>query len=88
MTVQNRSELGKRRRACERILSKSIFHSGYELASRHLEVDIIQENSDCIVFCEVKTRSSTLLGTPEEFVTRQKNNISFERRITISFSKI
>lgn len=38
----------------------------------HLEVDIIAENSACIVFCEVKTRSSTLLGRPEEFVTRQK----------------
>jgi len=40
--------------------------------SNHLEVDIIAQNKDFIVFCEVKTRSSTKMGTPESFVTPQK----------------
>lgn len=38
----------------------------------HLEVDIIATTGDIIVFCEVKTRSSNVLGNPEEFVTLQK----------------
>ncbi|MBP5709504.1 MAG: YraN family protein [Bacteroidales bacterium] len=38
----------------------------------HLEVDVIAENEDTIVFCEVKTRSSNCFGEPESFVTLQK----------------
>ncbi|MBO4232304.1 MAG: YraN family protein [Bacteroidales bacterium] len=38
----------------------------------HLEVDIIAENADTVVFCEVKTRSSNTFGEPETFVTMQK----------------
>ncbi|HQA87104.1 MAG TPA: YraN family protein, partial [Bacteroidales bacterium] len=74
MIVQNRSELGKKgEELAKEFYQKnqfSIRDTNWRLG--HLEVDIIAENSDCIVFCEVKTRSSTLLGTPEEFVTRQK----------------
>ncbi|MBL7712324.1 MAG: YraN family protein [Chitinophagaceae bacterium] len=36
------------------------------------EIDIIAESGDCIVFIEVKTRSSSLFGYPEEAVTAQK----------------
>lgn len=38
----------------------------------HLEIDIIAENVNYIIFCEVKTRSSSYMGNPEEFVTKQK----------------
>lgn len=38
----------------------------------HLEVDIIAEKEDILIFCEVKTRTSVRLGMPEEFVTKQK----------------
>ena len=38
----------------------------------HLEVDIIAENGQELVFVEVKTRSSDDYGTPEEFVNEKK----------------
>lgn len=38
----------------------------------HLEVDIIAQNQNTIVFCEVKTRSSVKMGDPEQSVTLQK----------------
>ena len=40
--------------------------------SNHLEVDIIAQNEHFIIFCEVKTRASSKMGTPESFVTPQK----------------
>ena len=40
--------------------------------SSHLEVDIIAQNEHFIIFCEVKTRASCKMGTPESFVTPQK----------------
>lgn len=44
----------------------------------HLEVDIIAENDDYVVFVEVKTRKTSSLGAPEVFVdrTKQKHLIS------------
>ena len=38
----------------------------------HLEVDLIAINEEYLVFCEVKTRSCTVFGEPEAFVTPQK----------------
>ena len=38
----------------------------------HLEIDVIVQNENTIVFCEVKTRTSTIMGEPENFVTIQK----------------
>ena len=45
--------------------------------SSHLEIDIIAENETHIVFCEVKTRSSSTFISPQEAVTlsKQKNII-------------
>jgi putative endonuclease len=51
-------------------LNYSILETNWR--SNHLEVDIIAENEYCIVFCEVKARSSIRMGTPESFVTFQK----------------
>ena len=36
------------------------------------EVDIIAKDDEILVFVEVKTRSSTYFGQPEEFVTPKK----------------
>lgn len=40
--------------------------------SRQGEIDLIAEGDGCLVFCEVKTRSSTAFGLPFEAVTRTK----------------
>ncbi|MDR1758751.1 MAG: YraN family protein [Bacteroidales bacterium] len=50
---------------------------GYRLVATnwrygHLEVDIIVENDQTIVFCEVKTRSSSMAGSPANFVDNAK----------------
>ena len=54
-----------------------LVEQGYHILSRnwqfrHLEVDIIAENEEFIVFCEVKTRKDNRYGEPETFVTRDK----------------
>lgn len=38
----------------------------------HGEVDIVARDGDCLVVCEIKTRSGTALGDPVEAVTREK----------------
>jgi putative endonuclease len=39
---------------------------------RHGEVDLVARDGDCVVFCEVKTRTTERFGSPVEAVTRQK----------------
>jgi putative endonuclease len=36
------------------------------------EVDIIAQQDDILIFCEVKCRTSSFFGEPETFVTKQK----------------
>ena len=47
-----------------------IHHTNWRMS--HLEVDIIAEHEDELVFVEVKTRSSDEYGAPEEAVDNQK----------------
>jgi len=70
----NRSELG---RQGERLAEEYLRDKGYRILERNYrnrlgEVDIICQDSNTIVFVEVKTRSQTLFGRPEEAVTRAK----------------
>jgi putative endonuclease len=50
---------------------------GFEVVGRNWrcrdgELDLIVANGRMFVFCEVKTRSSDMFGTPQEAVTRVK----------------
>jgi putative endonuclease len=52
---------------------------GYEVVDtnwrcRQGEIDLIVRKGRILVFCEVKTRSSTAFGTPAEAVTRDKRD--------------
>lgn len=58
--------------ACEYIKKQ-----GYKIVSRNTvnklgEIDIIAQNRGCLVFIEVKTRTSDKFGTPAEAVTYYK----------------
>lgn len=52
--------------------------NGYTILERnyhfeHAEVDIVAyDNASCIVFVEVKTRSSNQYGEPEEYIDKEK----------------
>jgi putative endonuclease len=39
---------------------------------RNYEVDIIAQQGNILVFCEVKCRTSSFFGEPETFVSKQK----------------
>ena len=52
-------------------------HKGYEVVEtnwrcRQGEIDLIVRKGRVLVFCEVKTRSSTAFGVPAEAVTKDK----------------
>ncbi len=68
------NELGKKG---ELIAAAYLIRKGYTIHEvnwcyNKAEVDIIAEDGRFIVFVEVKTRSSTSFGQPEEFVSTQK----------------
>jgi len=68
----------------ENTAANLLVQKGYTIRERnwkmaHLEVDIIAENSDTIVFAEVKTRSSSLIRRAEENVDEDK-----ERNMTVA----
>jgi putative endonuclease len=51
--------------------------AGYDVVARNYrvrggEIDVVCERNGILVFCEVKTRTSTLFGIPEEAVTAAK----------------
>lgn len=53
---------------------KYLIDIGYEILERNwrfskAEIDIIAKINDIIIFVEVKTRSSSFFGNPEEFVS-------------------
>ncbi|MCQ2342410.1 MAG: YraN family protein [Paludibacteraceae bacterium] len=61
----------------ESIAANLLKQKGYEIIDQNLkvdakEIDVIAANDEYIVFCEVKTRTSTFAGHPEQFVDREK----------------
>jgi putative endonuclease len=61
----------------EKIAKTHLLEKGYVILQENwrfkkYEVDIIAKNNDLLIIVEVKTRSSTVFGEPELFVTKQK----------------
>ena len=74
----------------ERIAGEYLKLSGYRILeanyrSGHLEIDLIAEREDCLVFIEVKTRRSGAFGGALESVGRAKlGNIRRAARIYLA----
>jgi putative endonuclease len=69
-----RLEVGRRGEQLARSLLKK---RGYRIVEsnargRYGEIDIVARVKGCLVFVEVRSRTSTEFGTPEESVTRKK----------------
>lgn len=65
---------------------------GYEILERnyrhqHAEIDLIARKGKLMVFVEVKTRSSTVFGNPEEFVTYTKARLIMKAAEQYIFAK-
>lgn len=61
----------------EELAAKYLANKGYSILSanyrtRYGEIDLVTEHLGIIIFVEVKTRSSTQFGFPEEAVTPKK----------------
>jgi putative endonuclease len=64
----------------EKIARKFLEENGYEILDENwcygkAEVDLIAYREKRIIFVEVKTRTSTGFGQPEEFVTESKQRL-------------
>lgn len=70
----NRKEVGDRgEKAAQSFLQKK----GYRIKEtnyrcREGEIDIVAEKKNCLIFVEVRTKTSTEFGSPEESVTAAK----------------
>ena len=63
----------------ETMAAEYLKNKGYEIISQNFfskngEIDIIAKDTDTIVFCEVKYRSNTRYGLPEEAVDYRKQD--------------
>jgi len=62
----------------EELAQKYLLKQGYKILeankrfSRYCEIDIIALDKDTLVFCEVKTRKTTICGSPFEAITKTK----------------
>ena len=74
VTVRAKDAVG---RYGEDVAARHLLDAGLEILARNWrcregEIDIVAREHGALVFCEVKTRSSTLFGFPAEAVTRRK----------------
>jgi len=70
----NRQERGK---LGEKLARKLLQKKGYHIRETNFrcrtgEIDIVAQKEDCLVFVEVRTKSSRDFGTPEESITEGK----------------
>lgn len=74
MTAKTTKQIGDEG---EELAAAYLESKGYTIVDRNYfferaEVDIVAYDENCIVFVEVKLRSRTAFGAPEEFVTDEK----------------
>ena len=74
--VKNSQNFGKEG---EELARKFLIKKGFKILAQNwrfkkLEIDIIAENEEFIVFFEVKSRSGDAFGEPELFVNKKKQN--------------
>ncbi len=67
----------------ENLAAEFLKKKGWEIVARnyryrHAEIDLIIKRDDWTIFVEVKTRTSSYFGQPEEFVDAQKARKIFE----------
>ena len=67
----------------EEIAMDFLLKNGYEIREhnwryRKAEVDIIAENNEYLIAVEVKTRSSSDFGDPQDFVSKKKIQLLLE----------
>mgnify|MGYP000480176438 CR=1 FL=1 len=67
----------------ESLAYKKLLSSGYQILERNYrfskaEVDLIVKKDDILIFVEVKTRSSSYFGQPEEFVSQNQEQLLFD----------
>jgi putative endonuclease len=67
----------------ETLAAEFLEQKGFTILERnfrfnHGEIDLIAQRENWVLFIEVKTRSSSLYGEPEEFVDNRKINKIFE----------
>lgn len=64
----------------EEIAQQKLVSKGYKIVElnwtfKHKEIDIIAKDGEILVFVEVKTRTESYWGNPEEFVTKKKQKL-------------
>lgn len=69
--------------ACRYLESKGLKILKRNFYMSHYEIDILAEDSGCIVFVEVKTRKSNLCGYPADFVDEGKQERM--KRVALSY---
>lgn len=74
MTLNTKTEIGKKG---EEMAVAYLRKRGFKILAtnwhfHHLEIDIVAQDKDEIVFVEVKTRTSAAFGNPEESISPQK----------------
>lgn len=75
----------------ERLAANYLMKKGFEIVRRNFryrraEIDLIIRRDDWLIFVEVKTRSTTWYGQPEEAVTTKKVRMIYDAAEEYIFS--
>lgn len=76
----------------ENLAAEFLIEKGFEVVTRNFryrntEIDLIVKRDNWLVFVEVKTRSSSEFGEPEDFVDNYKSKNIFEAADEYIFSR-